>query len=132
MTTMNRINREQIYNAAWKHWGADTQMDKCIEEMAELIQAILKARHSGVTFSYSVSEELADVIICLEQLEAQMRVIPHNLTKYQKDNHKNIWVNQVMVMKEQKLQRLKEHLLESMGKRHGLVEEKYTTQKVKT
>lgn len=114
---MDEIDRTQLYNTAWKHWGADAQLDMVIEEMAEFTQAILKTRRRGVTYSYKFSEELADVLICLEQLEVRLRAMPH--TPGPKGTARltgNLWDNQVMEIKEQKLQRLKERLLEDMAK----------------
>jgi NTP pyrophosphatase (non-canonical NTP hydrolase) len=53
-----------IYNKALNHFGAEHQLDKLIEEMSELTQAIIKARHKRHT---NVSEEIADVQILLDQ-----------------------------------------------------------------
>jgi len=114
--TMDRVQREQLYNSAWKHWGAEFNLDVCIEELAELIHAIIGTRRQGVTYSYAFSEELADVLICLEQIEVRMKQMPYTpgpmgtarLTT-------NLWDGQVMEIKEQKLRRLKEGLMESMA-----------------
>ena len=52
------------------HWGEDKQTDQLIEEMSELIQAIIHCRRSGGPYkSSNLIEELADVSICLEQLK---------------------------------------------------------------
>jgi hypothetical protein len=53
-----------IYNKALTHFGAEHQLDKLIEEMSELTQAIIKARHNRHT---NVAEEIADVQIMLDQ-----------------------------------------------------------------
>jgi hypothetical protein len=47
---MDDIEVKQLYHTAWKHWGAEMQIDIYIEEMAELTQAFLKARRNGVVF----------------------------------------------------------------------------------
>lgn len=107
---MDEINRKQLYNTAWKHWGADAQMDIVIEEMAELTQAILKARRNGVVFSYAVSEEIADVSICLEQIE--------NRLKEMRNSDGESWWNQVERIKEEKLQRLKSRLFDDLEKKY--------------
>lgn len=86
-----------IYKAAWKLWGPDMQLDMCIEEMAELTQAILKARRNDLVFSPEVSEELADVIICIEQISTHMQKT-------------GIWNTEVMKYKREKLARLKQRI----------------------
>jgi len=50
-------------------FGEDNQVDKAIEEMAELTKALLKNRHEKSSCNYNnVNEEIADVAIMLEQL----------------------------------------------------------------
>lgn len=61
---------------AWKQWGSDAQMDMVIEEAAELIHAILRTRRNGLLWAYAISEEIADLLICLQQVEIEMRRIP--------------------------------------------------------
>lgn len=57
-------------------YGKDPQIDVAIEEMSELIKALVKDRrnkceHADVkaNFRSAISEEMADVIIMLKQLE---------------------------------------------------------------
>jgi len=117
---MEKLERTQLYDAAWEHWGSDWQLDICIEEMAEFTQAILKTRRNGVTYSYAFSEELADVCICIEQIKTRLEKFPHG----QKTGfHGNMWDDQVMVIKEEKLQRLKTRLAESMAEKKHTVED---------
>lgn len=40
-------NRHQILQDAIKHYGAEHQVDRAIEEMAELTKALLKMRRPG-------------------------------------------------------------------------------------
>ena len=101
---MDEYDKQQLYRAAWKHWGAEAQIDMIIEEMAELTQALLKTRRNGVVFSAAVFEEMADVSICFEQLLMEIE----HLEK-PKDFYKH---------KEQKLLRLKERLMKSMAEKH--------------
>jgi NTP pyrophosphatase (non-canonical NTP hydrolase) len=101
---MDEIDKDQLYRSAWKHWTADVQMDVLIEEMAELTQAILKTRREGVVFSYAIAEETADVLICLEQIERVMRDI-------------NLWET-VQSVKEKKLERLKDRLMDSLADKY--------------
>ena len=103
---MDEIEVKQIYHTAWMHWGADSQIDILIEEMAELTQALLKTRRNGLVFSASVYEEMADVMICLDQVNHKLRecgkedIILDNIDK--------------------KLERLKQRLMKSMGKKYPL------------
>jgi phosphoribosyl-ATP pyrophosphohydrolase len=55
-----------IHQTALTHFGADHQLDKLIEEMSELTQAIIKARHNRPA---NIAEELADVQILLDQVK---------------------------------------------------------------
>jgi hypothetical protein len=87
-----------------------------IEEMAELTQALLKARRNGVTFTYCVAEELADVCICIEQVKTRMKKLPCDVLEH--GVKKNMWDDQVMVLKEQKLDRLKRILFDSLSEKY--------------
>jgi NTP pyrophosphatase (non-canonical NTP hydrolase) len=49
-------------------WGEEAQIDKAIEEMAELTKALLKGRLIRRNNIKDVSEEIADVLIMVEQL----------------------------------------------------------------
>jgi NTP pyrophosphatase (non-canonical NTP hydrolase) len=70
---MNAIQVE-ILNKAIDKFGTSSQIDKAIEEMSELTKALLKERYARKTdYHFSaidnVCEELADVIIMLEQVK---------------------------------------------------------------
>jgi hypothetical protein len=112
---MDEIDRKQLYNAAWKHWGSDSQLDMCIEEMCEFIHAILGTRRHGVTYSYAFFEEMADVLICLEQVEIRLKDFPHGI-----QNGKPTMTSwdKVQEIKEMKLLRLKERLEDSMANKN--------------
>lgn len=60
------IGRYEILKAAISYYGAEAQENMCIEECAELIQAINK-KHRGKP--HNIAEEIADVEITLEQLK---------------------------------------------------------------
>lgn len=110
---MDEIDRVQLYNTAWKHYGSQAQLDILIEEMAELTQAIIKTRRQGVTYSYRLYEELADVLICLEQLETQLRRSPRaHATKHQD----GFDFDTVLELKNMKLERFKAVLMADMAK----------------
>ena len=61
-------NRGDVYKQAIEEFGERYQVDKSLEEMGELIQALIKYRQHG-TNKGNVSEEMADVEIMLEQLK---------------------------------------------------------------
>ena len=65
------MNVQEIYKAAIEHYGRETQMLVCIEEMAELIQAICK-RMRGIDNFDNLAEEMADVEITQEQLRMML------------------------------------------------------------
>lgn len=75
MKGYNKIDRSVLQKALNKY-GAKQQEDVCIEELSELIKAILKLRRSAKYQQYSVNdcmtnliEEIADVEICIEYLK---------------------------------------------------------------
>lgn len=96
---MSERDRVDLYNDIWDQCGSDAQLDICVEEMAEFTQAILKARRNGVVFSYAFFEEMADVMICLEQIEERLKGML-------------AW-EQVQEIKNKKLYRLKKRFHES-------------------
>ena len=51
-----------------EHYGKDVQSTVCMEECAELIQAISKEKR-GKSDKDHLAEEIADVIICIEMLK---------------------------------------------------------------
>ena len=62
--------KDRLYAKCVEKWGSNAQVDKCIEEMAELTKALLKARRPEYPKDWftSVREEIADVTITLEQM----------------------------------------------------------------
>ena len=73
---MTREERNVLYKRAVEKWGEEGQLDQLIEEMAELTIAINKVKRAqkfiaqkkeGVMENFY--EELADVKLCLEQME---------------------------------------------------------------
>lgn len=74
------MHRNDILCLAITTYGADNQIDKAIEEMAELTKALLKLRHAKPKhkspmepayrdFWKNVVEEIADVQIMMAQME---------------------------------------------------------------
>jgi len=67
---MIQKQKDEIYTKCVEKWGFNSQVDRCIEEMAELTKALLKARQPEYPKDWftSVREEIADVTITLEQM----------------------------------------------------------------
>ena len=67
MIQMIPIN-SYVVKKSIEHYGKDVQSTVCMEECAELIQAISKEKR-GKSDKENLSEEMADVIICIEMLK---------------------------------------------------------------
>lgn len=104
---MDDIEVKQLYHTAWEHWGSASQVDILIEEMSELIHALLHARRQGRTFNGNVFEELADVSICIDQF------VKHLEEQGKEDDY----LEQV----DYKLSRLQERLMVSTTDKHKRV-----------
>lgn len=103
------MEKEELYIDAWRTWGGDMQLDILIEEMSELIQAILKARRCNVLWSHEVLEEIADVSICLEQVVSWLKLLPTDIDR--KTNRPTGYlIDIVEEIKAGKLERLEERL----------------------
>jgi hypothetical protein len=103
------MEKSELYNEAWRLWGGDMQLDILIEEMAELMQAIIKTRRHSVTWSHAVFEEVADVLICLEQVETRLRALPDDIDRETNLPTGYLW-DIVEELKAGKLARLEERL----------------------
>lgn len=67
------IEESKLYNRALDTWGHDAQMDVAIEELSELIKAIIKYRRKPYKEqAIDIAEELGDVTIMMRQLEIAM------------------------------------------------------------
>lgn len=65
------MERNEILNRAIDTYGVHTQLDMCLEEMAELAKALLKMRRGGGDLAVklaSIQEEIADVQIMIDQM----------------------------------------------------------------
>lgn len=71
------------------HYGADSQLDQTIEELAELTVAIRKFKRNKVnasvtdrvTLLYNLSGEIADVEIMIEQLKHLLPFVEEDVEK---------------------------------------------------
>lgn len=59
---------KQIIADSIEHYGKEAQSTVCMEECAELIQAISKEKR-GKSDRMHLAEEMADVLICIELLK---------------------------------------------------------------
>lgn len=105
------MKKEDLYREAWRLWGANAQMDVLIEEMAELTQAIIKARRRDQIWSEEIFEEIADVLICLEQVETRMKALPTDIDRKTNDPTGYLF-DIVEEIKAGKLARLEEQIRE--------------------
>lgn len=88
---MERPTKVELYNDVMQVFGYGHLMHKAVEEMAELTNALMK--HSMLRAKREdVISEIADVVICMEQLALYFGV------------------NDVMAEKDRKLERLEERL----------------------
>ena len=67
MHILGEVN-SYVVKRAIEHYGKDVQSTVCMEECAELIQAISKEKR-GKSDKSHLAEEMADVIICIEMLK---------------------------------------------------------------
>ena len=56
-----------------EHYGKETQSTVCMEECAELIQAISKEKRGKHDYTH-LAEEIADVLICISMLQVMYNV----------------------------------------------------------
>ena len=97
------IDKEELYDAALEAWGFDFQLIVAIEECSELIQAIIKyMRYPRIDMMLKVKEEIGDVDIMLEQIR---RYFDKQQVKQR--------IGNIDKMKEMKLARLRERLIEN-------------------
>ena len=61
------VNSSIIKNSI-EHYGVDVQSTVCMEECAELIQAISKEKRGKHDYKH-LAEEIADVLICISMLQ---------------------------------------------------------------
>lgn len=59
---------ESVIARSVDHYGEEIQATVCMEECAELIQAISKAKRGKIDRDNMI-EEIADVLICVEMLK---------------------------------------------------------------
>lgn len=63
------------------HYGKNNQSTVCMEECAELIQAISKAKRGKINRD-NLTEEIADVLICIEMLKQMYMISDEKINKW--------------------------------------------------
>ena len=74
------VNSEIIKNSI-KHYGVDAQSTICMEECAELIQEKKKKKRGKHDYIH-LSEEIADVLICISMLQAMYHVNDRDIQRW--------------------------------------------------
>lgn len=74
------INEKNIAESI-QHYGIENQSTVCMEECAELIQAISKAKRGKINRDNMI-EEIADVLICIEMLKQMYMISDEKINKW--------------------------------------------------
>lgn len=80
MQTACSIDKKVIIKSI-QHYGQDNQSTVCMEECAELIQAISKAKRGKIDRN-NMEEEIADVLICVEMLKLMYMISDEKINKW--------------------------------------------------
>lgn len=75
-----KIDKGIIANSI-QHYGKNNQSTVCMEECAELIQAISKAKRGKINRDNMI-EEIADVLICIEMLKQMYMISDEKINKW--------------------------------------------------
>lgn len=80
MQIAHNIDKEIIIKSI-RHYKQDNQSTVCMEECAELIQAISKAKRGKIDRN-NMEEEIADVLICIEMLKLMYMISDEKINKW--------------------------------------------------
>lgn len=75
-----KIDKDIITDSI-QHYGKNNQSTVCMEECAELIQAISKAKRGKIDRDNMI-EEIADVLICIEMLKQMYMISDEKINKW--------------------------------------------------
>lgn len=78
---MRKISYRNIISNSIQHYGRNNQSTVCMEECAELIQAISKAKRGKINRDNMI-EEIADVLICIEMLKQMYMISDEKINKW--------------------------------------------------
>lgn len=80
LTTAIKIDKGIIADSI-QRYGKSNQSTVCMEECAELIQAISKAKRGKINRDNMI-EEIADVLICIEMLKQMYMISDEKINKW--------------------------------------------------
>lgn len=72
---------EKIISESIQRYGKNNQSTVCMEECAELIQAISKEKRGKINRNNMI-EEIADVLICIEMLKQMYMISDEKINKW--------------------------------------------------
>lgn len=72
---------ESVIARSVHHYGAEIQATVCMKECAELIQAISKEKRGKIDRD-NMTEEIADVLICIEMLKQMYMISEDKINKW--------------------------------------------------
>ncbi len=72
---------ESVIARSIDHYGEEIQATVCMEECAELIQAISKEKRGKIDRD-NMAEEIADVLICIEMLKQMYMISEDKINKW--------------------------------------------------
>ncbi len=72
---------ENVVARSVDHYGEEIQATVCMEECAELIQAISKEKRGKIGRD-NMTEEIADVLICIEMLKQMYMISEDKINKW--------------------------------------------------
>ena len=72
---------ESVIARSVDHYGAEIQATVCMKECAELIQAISKEKRGKIDRD-NMTEEIADVLICIEMLKQMYMISEDKINKW--------------------------------------------------
>lgn len=72
---------ESVITRSIDHYGEEIQATVCMEECVELIQAISKEKRGKIDRD-NMTEEIADVLICIEMLKQMYMISEDKINKW--------------------------------------------------
>lgn len=79
---MDKAERDAVWHESVEHFGTRLQSVVCMEECAELIQAVSKRLRGKPDPENNLAEEMADVYICLHLLQDMYDVTDERLESW--------------------------------------------------
>lgn len=90
------MDKIEVFDYSLKNKRFAYLQDKLIEEMSELIQAILKARERGNNHSENIEREFADVSLMMQQIRycydfKTENIFSNNVAVYEQEKCDKLW-----------------------------------------